>query len=449
MAKEVKLPKVSMGQTEGSISEWLVEEGTWVEKDEMVMVMDTEKVTYDLESPDAGFAVFQVALEQVVQCGTTVILLAETEEELKVLLGNKNNATQEIAQAIPTETEEEASPSIAQRNQNEVAQAEEPIPTIIPSLENGSFSSPRIRITPVAKKKALAHNLNYSDIIGTGPNNRIKLCDVDKALTQNGNLKGGTMSQDAQKLSLGNVEIPSNTGLRCIKNIPLKGVRKAIADNVKFSQSLAAQTHFSGEVDMSDLMAARKRLNKKLENSGDKIGFNDLILYIMARAIKKVPVVNSSLINNEIKVWEDINIGLAVAVELNEYESGLFVPVIHHADKKSLLEISRESRAKIEKTKNGQLSSEDTVNGTITLSPLGSIVSGYSTSTPIIQQPQAFIINSGAITERVVPINGEMQIRPIMTLSCTFDHRIMDGVPALKFFNTMKEIIEDFVFSAL
>jgi len=301
----------------------------------------------------------------------------------------------------------------------------------------------------VAKKKAIAHNLNYSEIIGTGPNNRIKLCDIDYALTQSTHLEGSILSQSVQKLSMDTIEIPGNSGIRCIKTIPLKGVRKTIADNVKYSQNLAAQTHFSGEVDMSELMAARLRLNRKIENSGDKIGFNDLLIYIMARAIKKVPVVNSSLIDGEIKVWENINIGLAVAVELNEYESGLYVPVIHNADKKSLLEISRESRAKIEKTKNGQLSSEDSLNGTITLSPLGSIVSGYSTSTPIIQQPQAFIINSGAITDRVVPVGGEMQIRPIMTLSCTFDHRIMDGVPALKFFNTMKEIIEDFVFSAL
>ncbi len=163
----------------------------------------------------------------------------------------------------------------------------------------------------------------------------------------------------------------------------------------------------------------------------------------MAKAIRKVPIVNASLIDGQIMVWEDINIGLAVAIELNEYESGLYVPVIQKADQKSLLEISRITKDKVEKARNGQLSSEDSSKGTITLSPLGSVVSGYSTSTPIIQQPQAYIINSGAITDRVVPVNGKMKIRPIMTLSCTFDHRIMDGVPALKFFNIMKKMIED------
>jgi len=448
MAKEVKLPKVSMGQTEGSISEWLVEEGSWVEKDEMIMVMDTEKVSYDLESPETGFAVFQVALEEVVPCGTIVILMAESEDELQALLSKKNMATQEATQTIPQKTEDENPPTGLQAIENAVAQVEAPVITENQSSGAMELASRRIRITPVAKKKALVHNLDYSDIIGTGPNNRIKLCDVDNRLAQHTGQNNGALLQSVTN-TLDHVKIPANTDIKCLKNIPFKGVRKAIADNVKFSQNLAAQTHFTGEVDMSELMAARKRLNTKIEHSGDKIGYNDLLIYIMARAIKKVPIVNSSLIDNEIKVWEDINIGLAVAIELNEYESGLYVPVIHNADKKSLLQISRETRAKIEKTKNGHLASEDTVNGTITLSPLGSIVSGYSTSTPIIQQPQAFIINSGAITERVVPINGEMQIRPIMTLSCTFDHRIMDGVPALKFFNTMKEIIEDFILSAL
>jgi len=437
MAKEVKLPKVSMGQTEGSISQWLVEEGTWVDKDDMVMIMDTEKVSYDLESPEAGYAVFQVELEEVVPCGTTVILMAETEEELQALLEDKKSASNEIPSPNTVEVD------TGQQQTEKIASAPQP-------ANNGqSIISRRIKITPVAKKKALAHGLDYSQLSGSGPNDRIKLCDIDRALAQHDPSNVSRASQTPPVVSYDHIEIPVNSDLKSIHNIPLKGVRKAIADNVKYSQQLAAQTHFSGEVDMTELMAARKRINKKLEISGDKIGFNDLLIYLMARAVKKVPIVNSSIVDQEIKIWEQVNIGLAVAVELSEFESGLYVPVIHHADRKSLLQISWESKTKIERAKNGQLNPEDSLNGTITLSPLGSIVSGYSTSTPIIQQPQGFIINSGAITDRAVPVNGEIQIRPIMTLSCTFDHRIMDGVPALRFFNTLKEYIEDFVLSAL
>lgn len=422
-----------MGQTEGTICEWLVEEGKWVEKNDLIMVMDTEKVSYELESPASGFIIFKIELHETYPCGTVAAILAETEEEKEGLLAEKHAARE--VEAIP-----ESIPAGINKTEKKTAvQAQSQSDSTQPVFESG-----RIKITPVAKKKAEVHNFDYSTLTGTGPNGRIKMCDVEKALADR-QIEAQTSIISATPAYIPTIAATQaqTTGLSAKKIIPLSGIRKAVADNVKYSQQLAAQTHFTGEVDVKNLMKFRKRLNARLEGTGDKIGYNDLLIYIMAKAIKKVPVVNSSLINDQILVWEDINIGLAVAIELNEYESGLFVPVIHQADRKSLVEISRETKEKIEKARNGQLSSEDTANGTITLSPLGSIVSGYSTSTPIIQQPQGFIINSGAITERVMPVRGKMKIRPIMTLSCTFDHRIMDGVPALKYFNVIKEMMED------
>lgn len=417
--EEIKIPKVSMGQAEGTISDWLVEEGTWVEKDQLIMVMETEKVAYELESPGAGFIIFQVELQQNYPCGTVAALLAKTEEEKQNLLAKKQSATLSIPQTIPA--------------QKEAVNSQPAQPKT--DTTSRTYEARRIRITPVAKKKAQLHQLDYSNIQGTGPNGRIKMCDIELALS---NRKEASLAISVNTSTIYN--LPSD--LVVIKSIPLIGIRKTVATNVSQSQQVAAQTHFSGEVDVKRLVKLRKKLNAKLP-SEDKITYNDLLIYIMARAIPKVPIVNSSLIDGQIKVWETINIGLAVAIQLNEFESGLFVPVIHHADKKSLLAISRETKTKIAKAKSGKLSQEDQANGTITLSPLGSIVKGYTTSTPIIQQPQSFVINSGAITERVVPIKGKMKIRPIMTLSCTFDHRIMDGVPALTFFNTLKEMMED------
>lgn len=423
-----------MGQTEGTICEWLVEEGVWVEKDQLIMVMDTEKVSYELESPAAGFIIFQITLNEAYPCGTIAALLAETEAEKESLLAKKQAIT--LQESAPR-------PATIPASENDKVTT---VAAQAPSDSNQpTFETRRIKITPVAKKKAQVHDLDYSTIQGTGPSGRIKMCDIDKALAARAAQAdvAGIPKVVAPTISPISVTSPTTIGLTAKKVIPLSGVRKAVAENVKYSQQLAAQTHFAGEVDVKQLMKFRKRLNRKLEGTGDKIGYNDLLIYIMAKAIKKVPIVNASLIDGQIMIWEDINIGLAVAIELNEYESGLFVPVIHQADQKSLVEISRETKAKVEKARNGQLTAEDNANGTITLSPLGSVINGYSTSTPIIQQPQGFIINSGAISERVVPIKGKMKIRPIMTLSCTFDHRIMDGVPALQFFNVMKEMMED------
>lgn len=427
MAKEIKLPKVSMGQTEGSISEWLVKEGAWVEKDQLVMLMETEKVSYELEAPEAGFAVFQVELEEIVACGTTVILMAQTEEELKILLENKE-----------TQSNSGSSVSIpVNNNQAEKSQVQEIVPESLSVLADSNYKSQKIKITPVAKKKAQLHNLDISRLTGTGPNGRIKICDVDACINQTGS--------NIQSINQSLQSTYSMAGIdRTVKHtIPLKGIRKSVAEQMVYSLHVAAQTSFMGEVDMTRIIKLRKRINKTIEESGDKISFNDLLVYTMSRAIPKVPIVNSSLIDNEIKVWEDINIGLAVAIELNEYESGLYVPVVKNADKKTLLEISRETKLMIKKALNNELSSTDTSDGTITLSPLGTVVEGYSTSTPVILQPQAYIINSGAIVERVVPRKGKLKIRSIMTLSMTFDHRIMDGVPALKYFNVMKQFLEN------
>ena len=434
MAKEIKLPKVSMGQTEGTISEWLVEEGTWVDKDQMVMVMETEKVAYELESSEAGYAVFQIELNETVPCGTVIILMAETEEELKVLLENKNSITEDTPQDVPQEIPQPVP------NNNTIAsvKVEEPTTTGTPSSDNEPFQSRRIKISPVAKVKAEVHNIDISKVKGSGPYGRIKICDIDDFIANR-----ETTQKTSQSCSSSSQQAGSNFEKRVKKSIPLQGMRKGVSEQMMHSLHTAAQTSFMGEVDMSKIMKLRKRLNKKLEAQGDKIGFNDLLIYVMAKAIQKVPIVNSSLVDNEIIVWEDINIGLAVAIEINEYESGLYVPVVKQADRKSLIEISRESKKLIRKAIDNELSAEDTAGGTITLSPLGTVVDGYSTSTPVILQPQAYIINSGAIVDRIVPINGKPKVRPIMTLSMTFDHRIMDGVPALKFFNVMKKMMED------
>lgn len=452
MAKEIKLPKVSMGQTEGSISEWLVEEGTWVDKDQLIMLMETEKVAYELESPEAGFIVFQIELLEAYPCGTVVALVAETEEELAELQQLKTNAsTNGVSQeepepepAIQPEPKKPVSTSANCEN-NSNASGEQVSDNSIACLIK---KSKRIKITPVAKKKAAIHNLDISQIKGSGPNGRIKNCDVEMVLAAQSATAtaAATIPEPAipQATIIQNpiVETTSN-GKRIKTTIPLRGMRKAVAEHLKHSQQVAAQTHWVGELDMKKVMKLRKRLNAKLEGSGDKISYNDILVFIMAKAIKKVPIVNSSLINEEIIIWEDINIALAVAVEISEYESGLYTPVIKNADQKSLLEISRISNELVHKGRNGNLTTAENSGATITLSPIGSVVNGYAHSTPIINQPQAYIITSGAIVDRVMAHKGKKKIRPIMPFSMTFDHRIMDGVPPIKFFNAIKEMVED------
>jgi pyruvate/2-oxoglutarate dehydrogenase complex dihydrolipoamide acyltransferase (E2) component len=162
----------------------------------------------------------------------------------------------------------------------------------------------------------------------------------------------------------------------------------------------------------------------------------------LAKVVKHVPLVNSSLIDGQVKIWEDINVAVAIALDMGPYESGLITPVIKNADQKSLTAIGRSTRELVKKAKSGGLSIEDMSGGTITLSNVGAYAPGWTISTPILNLPQAFIVQPGAIVDRVVAVNGEMAVRPIMSVSVTFDHRIMDGVPPLKWLTKFKELLE-------
>jgi pyruvate/2-oxoglutarate dehydrogenase complex dihydrolipoamide acyltransferase (E2) component len=158
----------------------------------------------------------------------------------------------------------------------------------------------------------------------------------------------------------------------------------------------------------------------------------------VAKVLKEHPIINSSLIDNEIKIWEEINIGVAVAVE-----EGLIVPVVKNADRKSLVEISKEARALAEKARAGKLMPDDVAGGTFTITNLGAFGGGYGFGTPIINQPQAAILGTGAITERPVVRQGQIVIRPIMAYSFTFDHRVLDGAPAGRFMAALTQLLEN------
>jgi pyruvate dehydrogenase E2 component (dihydrolipoamide acetyltransferase)/2-oxoglutarate dehydrogenase E2 component (dihydrolipoamide succinyltransferase) len=174
-----------------------------------------------------------------------------------------------------------------------------------------------------------------------------------------------------------------------------------------------------------------------------RVTYNDIILLALSKAVKYVPIVNSSVIGNEIKIWKNLNIGIAVAVEEDEYLSGLIVPVVKNVEKMNLIEISRTSRDLIERVREGKYALEDVSGGTMTVSNVAGLVKGWSVSTPIINQPQTVILSPGAIHERPVVKDGQMVIRSMMTMSITFDHRIVDGAPIFKFAGKLAEYLEN------
>ena len=198
------------------------------------------------------------------------------------------------------------------------------------------------------------------------------------------------------------------------------------------SLTVAAQLTGMGEIDAGELMNTYKKLKKESESTGKKITYTALIIAAVAKALRENPMVNASIIGNEIKVWKNINIGVAVTLE-----DGLIVPVIKDADKKSLVEISDDLRVITEKARKRELSGADVKGGTFTISNLGALGQGWRFDTIIINQPEAAILGIGGITDRPAVRDGQIVIRPIMTYSFTYDHRLVDGALAAQFMTAL------------
>ncbi len=194
---------------------------------------------------------------------------------------------------------------------------------------------------------------------------------------------------------------------------------------------------------MTEMVKLRDHLVQKASILGFKVTYTDLIIFMVAKALKAVPIVNSSLIGSEIRIWEDINIGFGVSVMKGENESGLLVPVIRNADRMSLGEISKARKDLMDKARAGTLSLNEMSEGTFTITNTGTFSAMWHIQTPIINQPEAAILGISSIVDRPVVKDGEIVIRPIMPVSFAFDHRIMDGAPPSMFMNMLHQMVED------
>ncbi len=228
-------------------------------------------------------------------------------------------------------------------------------------------------------------------------------------------------------------------GLKVKATLPLTGMRKAIAEHLHRSLLNSAQVTVMGEIDMTEMIKLRSSLKAEEGALGTRITYNDLLVEAVARMLKEYPMINASIIGQEIKLWEDINVGVAVSVE-----DGLLVPVIKNADRKSLVDISREVKLLAEKARNRTLQPEEVRGGTFTISNIGAVGAGWRFDTIIINPPQSAILAVGGITDRPVVRDGQIVIRPIMTYDFTYDHRIVEGGGVVtRFINGLIGLLEN------
>ena len=418
MASYVAIPKLGMAMTEATVVQWQVAEGAHVDRGDVVVTIETDKTNWDVEASAPGWLHVLVPPEETVPVGRVIGLLAETEAELSTLQQQPNR---EIMTTAPE-------PGAAEEHAAEPTTATEGAPQ--PERRKD------VRVSPVARKIAEEHGLDLETVTPTGPDGRIVREDIERAIAAR-----------AAEPGLAAATTPTPTpevrdGKHVATTIPFKGMRRSIAEHMHRSLSVAAQLTYIGEADMSEVVALRAQLLAHEDQVGAHVTYNDILVLAVARALHSVPILNSSLVGDEVLIWDDINIGVAVALDRG-LEGGLIVPVVRNADRKSLRQVSGEIAALVEKARTNRLSPDDVAGGTFTVTNLATVAGGWFVGTPIINQPQSAIIATGAVSDRPVARNAQVVIRPVMPFSLTFDHRVVDGAPAAKFAARLIELLAE------
>ena len=431
MATNVLLPQWGMNMEDGTLTKWLVSEGDEIAQGQPLVEVETAKINSELESPASGIVAHIIAAE-----GS----LAKVGEIIAVIGAPGENPPRPEPGAASPRT------SARRRSRRPGAKAGAgAAPQVTPvarrlardndiSLENVTGTGPRGRITeqdvrdaidagqrpqvqvvPRARMLARQEGIDLDDVSGSGPSGRILVTDVERAIAD----RDATAAREDAVSEV----------------VPLTGLRKTIADRMSMSVSTMAQVTLTTEVDVTELLNLRESLVAAWRPHRLRPLDLDIIIAAVADALKAHPRINAHLVDGEVRLLKDVNIGVAVAVP-----DGLVVPVLRGADSMDLLGVAQGMRTLADKTRKGQLGLDDVTGAGFTVTAL----SNYEIDafTPIIDPPQVAILGLGRIQQKPVVRQGEIVARSMMHLSVTFDHRALDGVPVAEFMRTLGAKLE-------
>ena len=290
-------------------------------------------------------------------------------------------------------------------------------------------SGPRIKMTPVAAKMVADLKLDAAQIAGTGPGGKITIEDVQQFTAKQ---KAPAAAAAPADKKAGEVKMEEGDKL-----VKLTSMRKVISRKMLESTNQAAQAYMTNSIDATLIQEFREKILKNAEKKhGVRVTITDFVIKITAMAIERHPVVNTRWTADGILFLKNINVGMAMAIK-----DGLVVPVIHNANKKSIIQIAKDRTALIDKGRNGKLGPAEMTGGTFTVSAMGMF--GTELFSAIINQPENAILGVGAIIDKPVVVNKQIVIKPMMNLTLTYDHRTIDGADAGRFLQTLKELHDD------
>ncbi len=399
MATEFRLPDIGEGIAEAEIVEWLVKEGDSVKADQVILKIETDKAVADIPTPVSG-----TILKLNYSKGDTVNVGA-----VLCIIGNSGEKVKTSVKAEKIEAKEET----------RIPQKKELI------IEGKVLASPAVR------KSASEKGIDLSSLRGSGPNGQILMSDLDK-----------TGFTEVTKI----VEAPVPSGINkqrkydmfgYVERVPVKGIRKVIAQNMIKSLSQSAQVTAMEDINVDKLWALRQKEKEHFAIEGVKLTFMPFVIKAVVKALQKHQKVNSSLEGDNIVLKKYYNIGIAV-----QTDEGLMVPVLKIAERKSIAEIAKEIESLAEKCRSRAIDTMDLKGSTFTITNYGSVGGTYAT--PIINPGEAAILGLGRIFDRLMlDDSGKVRNAKILPISLTFDHQILDGAEATEFIETLKGFLEE------
>ena len=404
MSTEVVVPALGESVTEATVAGWLKANGDIVAQDEPIVELETDKVTVEVNSPSAGvldFTNFEVG--ETVDVGAVLCIIKEsTSDNIDAIMGKQSEVTSVETKGVDR------------------------------TRSNDSASE---TLSPAVRKILDENNLDPAQIVGTGKDGRLLKGDILAVL--NGKEAANTVSESSAEEfhKAATLETKANSSRE--ERVKMSRLRQAVASRLKEAQNTAAMLTTYNEADMSAVISMRNEFKEAFEAKHNvRLGFMSFFVRACVDALRALPAVNAEIAEDEIIYKNYYDIGVAVGTP-----KGLVVPVLRDADKKGLAEIEQSIGDFGTRARDGKLTLEELSGGTFTISNGG--VYGSLMSSPILNPPQSGILGIHKIQERPIAVNGAVEIRPMMYLALSYDHRIVDGREAVTFLVKIKEIIED------
>ncbi|MBP5982434.1 MAG: 2-oxoglutarate dehydrogenase complex dihydrolipoyllysine-residue succinyltransferase [Fluviicola sp.] len=397
---EMKVPSPGESISEVEIATWLVSDGDYVEKDQAIAEVDSDKATLELPAEQSGIITLKAEEGEVVKVGQVVCLIDTSAARPEGAAAPVAVVAEKVAEAAPVST---------------------PAPTTAPNPGPVADSYAKGTPSPAAAKVIAENNVNAAKIAGTGKDGRITKQDVVAAMAAGISAAdaqgwGGTREQTREKMSM---------------------LRRKVAERLVSVKNETAMLTTFNEVDMKPIMDLRAKYKDQFAKFHEvNLGFMSFFTKAVTEALNLFPAVNGQIDGNEMIFHKYADIGIAVSSP-----KGLMVPVVRNAEQMSLAEIEREIKRLAIKARDGKITPDDMTGGTFTITNGG--VFGSMMSTPIINPPQSAILGMHNIVERPIAVNGQVEIRPMMYLALSYDHRIIDGRESVGFLVKVKEMIEN------